>query len=243
MTTLQECAKKVRDFLEDMLAHTMFDAVKSAFDVHLGKAYTSDLENDPRIKDCAARFYELGKGRSLLDTEMPDLGCADRLGEFAEILTELRECTRLSATYQTSCQRFVTLGWVPPADEAVRAAVIRFVRAVFARKDSPFGTLRINDVSVPEDLYEDADDDDDDAGEEGEGEEDEEGEEDGEEDEEVQADSAEEDDEEQEQYEDDQEEEEEEAVPDSAEEDDEEEEEEEPVPPPKKRKIKREASE
>ena len=225
MSMLKDQPPKVRDHFASKLADVMYHAAHRASLKHKDAPPKANLEEDERVTDCASEFYELGEEMFLLDKDAPDLQKSERLGDFAEVLTELRECTRLIPTYEDNCQRFVALGWIPPAADVVRAAMIKKAQAIIGRKSSSFETLFVDNVSVPEELY---DEDQEDEDEEDEDEEDEEVEADSAEegDEEMEADSAEEGDEE-------------EAVPDSAEEEDEEEEEEEEVPPPPPAKKKK----
>ena len=211
MSMLKDQPPKVRDHFASKLADVMYHAAHRASLKHKDTPPKANLEEDERVTDCASEFYELGEEVFLLDKDAPDLQKSERLGDFAEVLTELRECTRLIPTYEDNCQRFVALGWIPPAADVVRAAMIKKAQAIIGRNGSSFETLFVDNVSVPEELYDE--------------DEEEEDEEDEDEEEEVEADSAEEGDEE-------------EVVPDSAEEDDEEEEEEEAPPPAKKKKKK-----
>ena len=224
MSMLKDQNLKVRDHFASKLAEVMYYAADRATLKHKDAPPQANLEEDMCVRDCASEFYELAEEVFLLDRYAADLEKSERFGDFAEVLTELRECTKLIPTYENNCHRFVALGWIPPSADVVRAAMIKKAQAIIGRKGSSFETLFVDNVSVPEELYDDdeeeEEDEDEEEGEEVEADSAEEG------DEEMEADSAEEGDEE-------------EALPDSAEEDDDEEEEEEeeaPPPPPKKKK-------
>ena len=174
---------KVQSRYVECLSELAYDALKHAFHVNLGK---DDKHDDARVKECANFFYDKAVEDEYMDSTYPDHGHAERVPVFEKLCKAYKANTALTVSYENDCRRFVDLGWVPPAHEAVRSAVIREAADAIKDMDGPFGTLPVRSDHFPAEWWEEEEGDQ-------EGEEGEEGDEEESEEEEVEADSADED--------------------------------------------------
>lgn len=145
-TTLKTMPRKVKaQYIED-LSELGYDAIKHGKNMHFKKHQNYEAACP---EDCATFFYEKAVEKGFMEPDGEDPARDERLPVFAKLAKTFKEITYMTSSYETSCDRFVHMGWIPDAHKAVRAAITRAVADEIRNMDGPFGSLPVRSDQFP----------------------------------------------------------------------------------------------